>query len=295
MKVFACLPEWAALTQELGGDNVEIFTAISPTENPEQVSATPALISALSQADLLVCTGGGFEDSWLNPALSRAQNPKLGKGKPGAFYASQFVKLMEDHDEKPAAKGGHGHSHGAAKSGHAHGEGNPHIQGDPRRVRTVAGQLGRRMIEVDPSGKALYGDRTKAFLQNFAALIKELEKKAKPLDHVHVIVQHEHSNYLLDWLGLEISGIVEPEVGVPPGPADLARIVEVAQKSKAKFVIHAAYEDPRPSQFVTERVKIPLVKLPFTVGGTEDAKTLTDFYRASVDRLLDGLAGRDRN
>ena len=71
--------------------------------------------------------------------------------------------------------------------------------------------------------------------------------------------------------------------------------VETAKKSKAKFVVYAAYEDPRPSQFVTERVNIPLVKLPFTVGGTEDTRTLMDFYRSSVDRLLDGLAGRDRN
>lgn len=295
LKVFACLPEWAALTQELGGERVEIFTAISAMENPEKVSATPALISALSQADLLVCTGGGFEDFWLSPALGRAQNPKLGKGKPGTFYAANFVKLMGDHDEEKSAAGGHSHGQAEKKGGHVHGEGNPHIQGDPRRVRTIAGQLGRRLIDIDPSGKDFYSTRTKAFLQDFGALIKELEKKAKPLDHVHVIVQHEHSNYLLDWLDLEISGIVEPETGVPPGPADLARIVETTKKSKAKFVVHAAYEDPRPSQYVTERAQVPLVKLPFTVGGTEDAKTLMDFYRASVDRLLDGLAGRDRN
>lgn len=295
LKVFACLPEWAALTQELGGDNVEIFTAIAPTDNPDKVSATPALISALSQADMLVCTGGGFEDSWLNPALGRAQNPKLAKGRPGAFYAAEFVKLMEDHDEEAAAKGGHSHGHAEKKGGHAHGAGNPHLHGDPRRVRTIAGQLGRRLIDVDPSDKDAYSTRTKAFLQEFGALIKELEKKAKPLDHAHVIVQHEHSNYLLDWLDMEIVGIVEPETGVPPGPADLARIVETAKKSKAKFVVYATYEDPRPSQFVTERVNIPLVKLPFTVGGTDDAKTLMDFYRSSVDRLLDGLAGHDRN
>lgn len=288
LKVFACLPEWAALTKEIGGDSVTIFTAVSPTANPEEVSASPALISALSSADLLVCTGGGLEDGWLETALQRAQNPKLGKGQPGRFLAAEYVKFLSEH----------GHSHGKKPgnaAAHAHGEGNPHVQGDPRRVRTIAGRLARKMIDLDAKNAGAYGDRAKKLVADLGTLISELEKKAAPLKGAHVVVQHEHSDYFLDWLKMEAVAVIEPDPGVPPGPADLARVVETATKQKAKFVIHAAYEDPRPSKYVTERVKIPLVKLPFTVGGTEDAKTLADFYRATVDRMLDGLAGRERS
>ncbi len=291
LKIFSCLPEWSALVTELGGDSVEVFTAVSPLENPEHVDATPALISALSQADMLVCTGGGFEDGWLAPALQRAQNPKLAKGKPAAFYASNFVKLMQEKEEPKQGARKHGHGAGA----HAHDDGNPHIQGDPYRVRTVAGQLARRMIEVDPPSATIYGERAKIFVRDFGKLITELERKAAPLKGTNVVVQHAHSDYLLAWLKMDIIAVVEPDPGVPPGPADLTRVVERTIKGKAKMIIHAAYEDPRPSQYVTERAPIPLVKLPFTVGGTEDAKTLADFYRSSVDRLLDGLAGRGRS
>ena len=289
LKVFACLPEWAALTKEIGGESVTIFTAVSPTANPEEVSASPALISALSSADLLVCTGGGLEDGWLETALQRAQNPKLGKGQPGRFFASEYVKFMSEH--------GHGHGHGKKPgnaAAHAHGEGNPHIQGDPRRVRTIAGRLARKMIDLDAKNAGPYGDRAKKLVADLGTLITQLEKKAAPLKGAHVIVQHEHSDYFLDWLKMEAVAVIEPDPGVPPGPADLARVVEAATKRKAKFVIHAAYEDPRPSKYVTERTKLPLVKVPFTVGGTEDAMTLADFYRSTVDRMLDGLAGRER-
>ena len=287
LKVFACLPEWAALAKEIGHDSVEVFTAMSPTANPEEVSATPALITALSTADLLVCTGGGLENEWLEAALQRAQNPKLGKGKPGRFFAAETVKLLSE--------AGHGHGkQSGGKGTHAHDQGNPHIQGDPRRVRTVAGRLARRMIDLDPKNSARYGDRAKTLVADLGKLIQELERKAAPLKNAHVVVQHEHSDYLLDWLKMETVAVIEADPGVPPGPADLARAVEAAVKGKAKFVIHAAYEDPRPSLYVTERTKLPLVKLPFTVGGTDDAMTLADFYRASVDRMLDGLAGRGR-
>jgi len=62
LKVFACFPEWEALTKEIGGASVEVFTAISPLVNPDHVTVTPELLASLKAADLLVCTGGGFED-----------------------------------------------------------------------------------------------------------------------------------------------------------------------------------------------------------------------------------------
>ena len=52
------------------------------------------------------------------------------------------------------------------------------------------------------------------------------------------------------------------------------------------MVIRAAYQDGRPSEFVAERVKIPVVVLPFTIGGTDDAKDLFSLYDDTIKRLL---------
>jgi ABC-type Zn uptake system ZnuABC Zn-binding protein ZnuA len=54
--VFACEPEWAALTTALGGEDVEVFTATTARQDPHQIQARPALISRLRSADLAVCT-----------------------------------------------------------------------------------------------------------------------------------------------------------------------------------------------------------------------------------------------
>lgn len=286
LKVFACFPEWGALVKELGGSSVEVFTAVTALVNPDHVTVTPELLASLKTADLLVCTGGGFEDEWLPSALDRVQNTKLTEGQPGRFFASDFVKMMEDdhHDEGEKKE-----------EGHLHEGGNPHVQGDPHRIRAIAGQLGKRMIELDKTDAATYSENTKKFVKEIGALAKELEQKAAPLRGVNIVAQHEHSVYLLGWLHLHSAAIVEPEVGIPPGPGDLARIIELVPRDNVKFVIHAAYEDPRPSKYVTERAGIPLVKVPFTVGGTDGGgPTYAAFYRDSVERLLDGLAGRDR-
>ena len=57
LRVFACEPEWAALTQELAGDQAQVYTATNALQDPHQVQARPSLMAAVRNADMLVCTG----------------------------------------------------------------------------------------------------------------------------------------------------------------------------------------------------------------------------------------------
>ncbi|MCK0209417.1 metal ABC transporter substrate-binding protein [Starkeya koreensis] len=292
LDVFACVPEWASLVKAIGGERIANVTlATSALDNPEGMKPTPGLIASLGKANLIVCTGAGLEDGWLPSLLERANNPAIAKGKPGSFMASEFVKLIEDESDEVD----HGHGQKSAGGGHMHGEGNPHIQGDPNNVRVIAGQLAKRLIALDPEGKDVYTANAKTFINQLTALTKELQTKAAPLKGASIAVQHGNSIYLLKWLGVRTAATVEPEPGVAPGPAHLAEIIGDVPKQKIRFIVYATYEDPAPSRFVAEKAKIPLVKLPFTVGGTPEANDLFGLYKDSVDRLLDGLAGRERS
>lgn len=284
VKVFASVPEWAALATTVGGDRVEVTLATSALDNPEKMTPTPGMISALQAADLLLYTGGGLEDSWLPGTLERADNQKLAEGQPGRFAASEFVKLVKDETPLP----GHPHTH-------FHNNGNPHIQGDPRNVQLIAGQLAKRLIDLDPEGKAYYSERAKAFIPDLKARIAELEKKAAPLRGTRVMVQHEHSLYLLKWLGIETATTVESEPGVEPGPKRLSKLIKEIPAEQIKFLIYGAYENPSTSKFVSENAGVPLVKVPVTVGGTDEAPDLFGLYDDAVQRLLDGLDGRERS
>src|SRR5487761_2746155 len=59
LNVFACEPEWAALTQQLAGDKASIYTATGPLQ------ARPSLIAKARSAQLLVCTGAELEIGWM--------------------------------------------------------------------------------------------------------------------------------------------------------------------------------------------------------------------------------------
>ena len=61
LNVFACEPEWAALTRELGGDRVDVYSATTARQDPHYVQARPSLIAKMRRADLLVCSGAELE------------------------------------------------------------------------------------------------------------------------------------------------------------------------------------------------------------------------------------------
>ena len=89
LNVFACEPEWAALTQLLAGDKANIYTATGALQDPHRVEARPSLIAKARRANLLVCTGAELETGWLPVILRESGNSAIQPGSPGAFEAAE--------------------------------------------------------------------------------------------------------------------------------------------------------------------------------------------------------------
>src|SRR5258708_20287272 len=76
LNVFATVPEWGALADELGGDKVKVYTATNALQDPHHVEAKPSLIARARGADLIVATGAELEIGWLPLVFQQAANPK---------------------------------------------------------------------------------------------------------------------------------------------------------------------------------------------------------------------------
>jgi zinc/manganese transport system substrate-binding protein len=57
-----------------------------------------------------------------------------------------------------------------------------------------------------------------------------------------------------------------------------------------KMVLYSAYQSDQAANWLAEQAKIPAVKLPFTVGGTEAAQDLFALFDDTLQRLLSGLS-----
>src|SRR3954464_443116 len=95
VNVFATVPEWGALAQELGGSAVDVYVATNALQDPHHVEAKPSLIARARKADLVIATGAELEVGWLPLVLQQAGNPKVLPGQPGYFESSAFVTTIE--------------------------------------------------------------------------------------------------------------------------------------------------------------------------------------------------------
>ncbi len=277
LKVFACEPEWAALTQELGGDRVSIYVATNAFQDPHRVEAKPSLLARARRAQLVVCTGAELEVAWLPVVLRQSGNSAVQPGKPGYFEAGGFVQKLEIPTHLDRAEGD------------VHAAGNPHIQTDPRNIGRVATVLAQRLAEIDPAGATYYQMRYRDFAPRWEAAIKRWEQQAAPLKGVRIVVQHKGFPYLENWLGLREVAALEPKPGVEPTSAHLTAVLEQLQRQPASMILRAAYSDGRASEWLAERAKIPVVVVPFTVGGSDKAKDLISLFDDTVQRLLGAL------
>ena len=70
--VFACEPEWAALSQEIGGERLKVYTATTAFEDPHHVRARPSHLAAMRRADLVFCSGAAVSYTHLTlPTILR--------------------------------------------------------------------------------------------------------------------------------------------------------------------------------------------------------------------------------
>jgi zinc/manganese transport system substrate-binding protein len=277
VNVFACEPEWAALTTELAGSRAKAFIASTGLQDPHRVQARPSLIAAGRAADLLVCAGAELEVGWLPPILAQSGNPRIQLGQVGHLEVANHVPVIE---RPPVID---------RSLGDLHPVGNPHVVYDPRNILLAAGEISKRLMAIDPSGAAEYGSRLKAFTERWEAAMKKWQQEVAPLKGVPVIEQHKEVTYLFNWIGMPLAGALEPKPGVEPTSGHLEELLEQQKQHPAKLIVRVTYRSPEAGDWLAKRANIPAVEVASTVGGTPAAKDLFSLYDDTISRMLAAL------
>src|SRR4051812_46647446 len=213
IKVLATTADWGALTQELGGDKVNVYTATTAMQDVHRVEAKPSLVARARNADLLVASGAELEIGWLPVLLQESGNAKIQPGAPGYFEAVSAVKLVDVPTQVDRSMGD------------VHPAGNPHVQLDPRNIAAIANALTAKLAAIDGANAAYYQARGKDFQARWAAAMTKWTAQAAPLKGVAVVVIHRDQEYLARWLGLNELAAIEPKPGLPPSAGYLAQLV----------------------------------------------------------------------
>jgi len=274
LKVLATTPDWGALTREIGGERVDVYVATTALQDVHRVEARPSLVARARSADLVVATGAELEVGWLPVLIQESGNSRIQPGAAGYFEAASALKLLEVPTTLDRAMGD------------IHPHGNPHVQLDPHNIATVAHALTAKLTALEPAQAAYYAARGQDFDARWADAIKRWEAKAEPLKGERVVIMHRDQAYLCHWLGLNEVASIEPKPGVPPTASYLGQLVTRLTSTPPRLILLNAYNDAKPANWLSARVHAPAVVLPFSVGGSPEAKDLFGLFDDTIDKLL---------
>ncbi len=273
LNVFVCEPEWGSLVDELAGDRAETTIATTAFQDPHRLQARPSLIAAVRRADLIVCTGADLEIGWLPLLLRRAGNAKIQAGNPGYFLAANHVRRIEIPASIDRAQGD------------VHPQGNPHIHLNPRNIRRVAEALADRLRQVDSANSAYYQSRLHDFEHRWSEATEQWEDRILQFDGLRLASHTRSFSYLAAWLDLDIVATLEPKPGIPASGAHLAAVLEQLTADPPVGVIRTPYENEKPSGWLSERLGIAEIVLPFTIGGSSESVDLFSLYDETIRML----------
>ena len=275
LNVFSCEPEWAALVEEVAGDNVNITQATTAFQDPHMLQARPSLIAGARNADLLICTGADLEIGWLPLLLRRSGNPEIQPNNPGYFMAADYVRRIEIPTTVDRSQGD------------VHPQGNPHIHLHPRNIERVAEALADRLAQLDSANAEIYRANADDFLRRWNEARNRWEEQAASLAGMRLVSHHRSFSYLAGWLDLDIVATLEPKPGIPASGAHLSRLLEQLTPAPPAGIIRAPFENEKPAHWLSDRLSIPVIEMAFTVGGSEQATDLFGLYEQTIATLED--------
>lgn len=271
--IFACEPEWGALAKDIGGKAVSVFTATTARQDVHHITAKPSLLAAMRKADMVFCTGASLEIGWLPILLKKAGGPDVQPGAKGWLMASEHVRrlnvpVMVDRS-----------------MGDVHPEGNPHVHLDPRNMAVIAKVLAEKLQEVDPVNAKSYQTNLRAFEANWQSLLAQWDKEAASLRGKRVVVYHDSWAYLLSWLGMEVAATLEPKPGIPPTASHLEKVLQEVEGKSIIGILTAPHENDDAAKWLSGKTGLPILALPYTVGGRDQADDLPGLFTQTLVSL----------
>lgn len=203
----------------VGGDDVEVTSIVnSLSQDPHSYEATVQDKLSVSEADLVIENGGGY-DAFLGRLAEET-------GEAAVLNAVELSGLEEaegEHagEEEHAAEGEH-----AGEGDHDHASFNEHVWYDLPAMVALAGAVAEELGTLDEANADAYRERAEAFTAKLQPLQDRLAALAADGPGGTVAVTEPVPVYLLEHAGLEnvtpedFSEAIEEETDVPVAVLD---------------------------------------------------------------------------
>jgi zinc/manganese transport system substrate-binding protein len=317
LQVVCTLPTLKALTEEVGGERVEVIALAKGDQDPHFVTPTPVLMQRTRSANLFIENGFSLE-LWADQVANGSGNSRIFRGTPGRIVAGNGIAAME----VPTVV--------TREMGDIHPQGNPHVWLDPLLAKTQAGNIANALKAADPAGAAYYDGRKADFFKRLDAtmfgpeLLEQVgiqkltrlvasgqlqsfldENKvggqplaskaggwlraAAPLKGVRVFEFHKVWAYFARAFGFQIAGTIEEKPGIPPGPQHVLEVTRAIEAEKIPLILVDNFYDPSLPNRIAEQTGAKVVLLPDQVAGEPGIKSYFDLIDHIIRQMTAAL------
>ena len=268
--VYVSVPPQVSLVREIGGPNVEVHSLVSAGQDPHLFSPTPREIRALGRAQVFFTVGMPFEKPVLKKISGHLPNMRIVDSVEG-FKRRTGCLCGHDHHKKPPTVN-HKADHQPVV------DGDPHVWLSPLGLRTMAKNVAKTLISIDPTkGKEIHG-RSAKLIKTIDAVDARVKAKLAPYRGRAVYVYHPSLGYFCDAYGLRQKAI-EVE-GRLPNTKQLRQLIAEAKKDRVQTIYVQPKSDRRGAEVVARAVGAKLVRID----------TLADDAVVNLERIAKTIA-----
>jgi zinc transport system substrate-binding protein len=292
IEVIATFYPVAFLTEQVGGERVEVVSLVPPGAEAHHWEPTARQMSLLQEAQVFVFNGAGMEP-WVERVVQQPENQRL-----IIVEASAGIQLLK-YKEKGVQEKDHGHKHGEKhqhqkqedplEGHHHHGEYDPHIWLDPVLAQKMAANIAAGLMQADPDGSSIYQKNLARLQERLADLHARFETALKGKEGQPIVTSHAAFGYLANRYGLVQVPIMGLSPKAEPSPAQMARLVRLVREIGVKYVYSETLVNPRIAETLAKEVGAQVLILNPIEGLTHEEVLAEEDYFTIMEQNLINL------
>ena len=316
--VVTTLPTLRVLTEEVGGERVEVISLAKGDQDPHFVSPTPVLMRRTREATLFIENGFSLEP-WADEVVNGSGNSKIFRGTPGRVVAGAGIPALE----VPSVL--------SRELGDIHPQGNPHVWLDPLLAKIEAENIAAALKRADPAGGAYYDERLDDFKQRVdVAMFGEellrligIEKltrlawsgelyeflttnrlggqtlmdraggwlrQAQPFQGSKAYEFHRVWVYFARVFGIDLLGTIEERPGIPPGPQHVREVANQIQSQNVPLILVDNFYDPALPNNLSRETGAQVVVIPNQIEGEPGLASYFDLIDYLISQIAEARA-----
>lgn len=205
----------ADMAENVAGDRAEVVGLLTANSDPHDYEPKPSDATALTDADLLVKSGGDL-DAWADELVESSES------KAEVLVILEHIETVEgDHEEI-----------------------DPHWWQDPANAVAAVEEIRDSLVLADPDGADEYEANTAAYIEEIEAADDAIRSCLSeiPAGQRKLVTDHDALGYFADRYDLEVLGSTIPALTTQAQPSvgETAELIELIREENVKAIFPEA-------------------------------------------------------